>query len=49
MDLLQETLDDDENWSTSIDWEWRMRQEVDGSIEDLPLLKKWILRARGTK
>jgi len=34
-------------WSTSIDWDWRMRQEVSGEIKDLPLLQKWIRRARG--
>jgi hypothetical protein len=36
-----------EGWSTSVDWDWRMRQEVDGSIKDLPLQQKWIRRARG--
>ena len=34
-------------WSTSIDWDWRMRQEVSGEIKDLPLMQKWIKRARG--
>ena len=34
-------------WHTKCDWDWRLRQEVDGSIADLPMLKKWIRRARG--
>jgi hypothetical protein len=34
-------------WSASIDWDWRMRQEVSGEIKDLPLMQKWIKRARG--
>jgi len=34
-------------WSTTIDWDWRMRQEVSGEIKDLPLMQKWIKRARG--
>jgi len=36
-----------EKWHTRCDWEWRLRQEVDGSIADLPMLKKWIARTRG--
>jgi len=34
-------------WRTRCDWDWRLRQEADGSIEKLPLLKKWLLKARG--
>ena len=34
-------------WSETIDWDWRMRQEVSGEIKDLPLMRKWIQRARG--
>jgi len=34
-------------WHTRCDWQWRMRQELDGSIKDLPLLRKWLERARG--
>lgn len=44
---LQKAVAGNEDWSTSIDWDWRMRQEVDGTIEDLPLMQKWIRRARG--
>ena len=35
-------------WHTRCDWEWRLRQEVDGSIKDLPMLRKWLERVRGT-
>jgi len=38
---------DEEDWSTRVDWDWRMRPEVDGTIEELPLMKKWLERARG--
>ena len=34
-------------WHTRCDWEWRMKQELDGSVEKLPLLQKWIERVRG--
>ena len=34
-------------WHTRCDWEWRLSQELDGSIEELPMLKKWLERARG--
>ena len=34
-------------WHTKCDWDWRLKQEIDGSIADLPMLKKWIERARG--
>jgi hypothetical protein len=36
-----------ENWHTKCDWDWRLKQEIDGSITNLPMLQKWILRARG--
>jgi len=36
-----------EKWHRKCDWDWRLRQEIDGSIADLPMLKKWIERARG--
>jgi len=36
-----------EAWRTRVDWDWRMRQEVDGTIADLPLQQKWIRRVRG--
>jgi len=44
---LQEAVAGNKGWSTSVDWDWRMRQEVDGTITELPLLEKWIRRARG--
>jgi hypothetical protein len=34
-------------WHTKCDWDWRLKQEIDGSIADLPKLQKWIERARG--
>ena len=34
-------------WHTRCDWEWRLKKEVDGSIEQLPQLQKWLERARG--
>jgi hypothetical protein len=44
---LAEAVADNKGWSTSVDWDWRMRQEVDGTIKELPLLEKWIIKARG--
>jgi len=44
---LEKAVTGDEGWSTSVDWDWRMHQEADGSIKDLPLQRKWIERARG--
>jgi len=38
----------DKHWKTSVDrWEWRTRWEIDGSIKDLPLTRKWLKRVRG--
>jgi hypothetical protein len=34
-------------WRTKVDWDWRIRAEVDGRIKNLPLLRKWVLRIRG--
>jgi len=34
-------------WHTRCDWDWRLSQERNGSIERLPLLKKWVERVRG--
>ena len=34
-------------WHTECDWETRLKQEIDGTIEGLPLLKKWLERSRG--
>lgn len=36
-----------ENWRTKCDWDWRLKQEADRSIANLPLLRKWVQRARG--
>ena len=44
---LQKAHESSDDWSTTIDWDWRMRQEVDGAIKDLPLMQKWIKRIRG--
>lgn len=34
-------------WRTEVDWDWRINEEVDGSIKNLPLLQKWLHRVRG--
>ena len=34
-------------WHTRCDWDGRLRQEIDGSIGELPLLRKWLERVRG--
>jgi hypothetical protein len=34
-------------WRTEVNWDWRTPEEVSGSIDDLPLMKKWIERNRG--
>ena len=34
-------------WRTQVDWDWRITEEVNGSIKNLPLLQKWLERIRG--
>ncbi|KPK48345.1 MAG: hypothetical protein AMK72_07185, partial [Planctomycetes bacterium SM23_25] len=34
-------------WHTRCDWQWRLSQELDGSIQNLPLLRKWLETVRG--
>ena len=34
-------------WRTEVDWDWRINEEVDGKIKNLPLLQKWLQRVRG--
>ena len=34
-------------WRTRCDWDWRLAQEVDGSIAENPSLQKWLKRVRG--
>ena len=34
-------------WRTKVDWDWRINEEVNGKIETLPLLQKWLNRVRG--
>ncbi len=34
-------------WRTEVDWDWRIPEEADGRIKNLPLLQKWIQRIRG--
>lgn len=36
-----------EYWRTEVDWDWRMQEEISGSIENALLMKKWLLRTRG--
>jgi hypothetical protein len=40
-------LQTEAQWHTRCDWEWRLRQEVDGSIKELPLLREWLEKVRG--
>jgi hypothetical protein len=40
-------LQTETKWHTRCDWEWRLRQEVDGSIKELPLLRQWLEKVRG--
>jgi len=42
-----EAQSDKAHWHTRVDWDWRMPQEIDGSIRDLPLMHKWLERVRG--
>jgi hypothetical protein len=44
---LQKAVTSTRNWHTTVDWDWRTKWEKDGSIEDLPLTKKWLARVRG--
>lgn len=37
----------EKTWSTSVNWDWRIREEIDGRIARLPLLQKWLQRTRG--
>ena len=34
-------------WYTKVDWDWRINEEIDGRIEKLPLLRKWLEKTRG--
>ena len=45
--VLAKSLAEGTGWHTSVDWEWRMKQEIDGQIKDLPLMRKWLTRVRG--
>ena len=45
--LVKVVSGDDDGWRTRVDWDWRMREEMDGSINDMPLMKKWLARVRG--
>jgi len=41
------SMQDKTQWSDKCDWQWRLKKELDGSIEDLPLMRKWLVRVRG--
>jgi len=45
--LAEAVSGNDKGWRTSVDWDWRTRQEADGTIVDLPLMKKWLAYVRG--
>ena len=36
-----------EYWRTEVDWDWRLPEEISGTIDKLPLMKKWLLKTRG--
>ena len=43
---LQKSFADGTGWHTTVDWEWRTQEEVDGKIKKLPLMQKWLVRVR---
>ncbi|MDP6490331.1 MAG: DUF6055 domain-containing protein [Kiritimatiellia bacterium] len=45
--LAKAVSGDDPGWRTKVDWDWRVREEIDGSIADAPLMRKWLERVRG--
>jgi len=45
--LAKAVSGDDDGWRTTVDWDWRVREEIDGSIDDAPLMQKWLERVRG--
>ncbi|MBT3296061.1 MAG: hypothetical protein HN383_12380 [Verrucomicrobia bacterium] len=45
--LAKAVSGDDPGWRTKVDWDWRVREEIDGSIADAPLMQKWLERVRG--
>jgi hypothetical protein len=45
--LAKAVSGDDPGWRTTVDWDWRVREEIDGSIADAPLMQKWLERVRG--
>ncbi|MDP6525356.1 MAG: DUF6055 domain-containing protein [Kiritimatiellia bacterium] len=34
-------------WHRACDWDWRLRWEIDGSVKDLPRIRRWIEWVRG--
>ena len=44
---LEKSLADGTGWHTTVDWEWRLKEELDGRIKELPLMRKWLVRVRG--
>ncbi|MDE0838909.1 MAG: LamG domain-containing protein, partial [Kiritimatiellae bacterium] len=45
--LAKAVSGDDTAWRTSVDWDWRVRAEVDGGIADMPLTRNWLETMRG--
>lgn len=43
---LQKSFADGKGWHTTVDWEWRTKDELSGKIKNLPLMQKWLLRVR---
>ncbi|MFC1600933.1 DUF6055 domain-containing protein [Candidatus Sumerlaeota bacterium] len=44
---VQQAYADPGYWHTTVDWDWRMPEEIDGRIDSMPLMRKWLARTRG--
>ncbi|MBW8016227.1 MAG: hypothetical protein FVQ82_08575 [Planctomycetes bacterium] len=44
---LVEAGGNQKDWRTEVNWDWRLPEEENGKIENLPLTKAWLLKNRG--
>ena len=44
---VQQAYADPSFWHTEVDWDWRMREEINGEINRMPVMKQWLDRTRG--
>ena len=44
---VQQAYADPSFWHTTVDWDWRMREEISREIDSLPLMKQWLIQTRG--